>query len=90
MRILLDTNVILDIFLDREPFVNDAGLIWKAHEEGRLTAYIYSYHAGKFVLRRPQAARTRDSYTGSLQVGRNTSCDDGQPECLGVRSVVGI
>lgn len=40
MRILIDTNVILDIFLDREPFVNDAGLIWKAHEEERLTAYI--------------------------------------------------
>lgn len=40
MRILIDTNVILDIFLDREPFVNDAGLIWKAHEEERLTAYV--------------------------------------------------
>ena len=40
MRILLDTNVILDIFLDREPFVDDAGLIWKAHEAERLTAYV--------------------------------------------------
>lgn len=40
MRILIDTNVILDVFLDREPFVDDAALIWKAHEEERLTAYV--------------------------------------------------
>lgn len=32
MRILIDTNVILDVFLDREPFVDNAALIWKAHE----------------------------------------------------------
>lgn len=40
MQVLLDTNVILDLFLEREPFVDDAALIWKAHEAGRLTAYV--------------------------------------------------
>lgn len=40
MRILIDTNVVLDVFLDREPFVENAALIWKAHEEKRLTGYV--------------------------------------------------
>lgn len=40
MRILLDTNIILDLFLEREPFVQDAALIWKAHEGGHLTAFV--------------------------------------------------
>ena len=40
MRVLLDTNVVLDLFLEREPFVDHAALIWKANEKGRLTAYV--------------------------------------------------
>ena len=40
MRILLDTNIILDLFLEREPFVEDAALIWKAHEGSHLTAFV--------------------------------------------------
>lgn len=40
MQILLDTDVILDLFLARETFVDDAALLWQAHEQGRLTAYV--------------------------------------------------
>ena len=40
MRVLLDTNIILDLFLEREPFVDDAALLWRANEEGHLTAYV--------------------------------------------------
>jgi predicted nucleic acid-binding protein len=39
-HILLDTNVILDLFLEREPFVDSAALLWAAHESGYLTAYV--------------------------------------------------
>jgi predicted nucleic acid-binding protein len=39
-QILLDTDVILDLFLDREPFAENAAVLWKAHETGHLTAYI--------------------------------------------------
>jgi predicted nucleic acid-binding protein len=39
-RLLLDTDVILDLYLDREPFVEAAAAIWSAHETGRLTAYV--------------------------------------------------
>ena len=40
MQVLLDTNVILDLFLAREAFVDDAALLWQAHEQNRLTAYV--------------------------------------------------
>ncbi len=40
MRVLLDTNVILDFLLDREPFAEAAARIWQANEEGRIEAYV--------------------------------------------------
>lgn len=39
MRILLDTNVLLDFLLAREPFATDARAIWVACEQGRCTGY---------------------------------------------------
>jgi Uma2 family endonuclease/predicted nucleic acid-binding protein len=40
MTALLDTNVLLDVFLAREPWAADAAELWRACEEGRLTARI--------------------------------------------------
>jgi predicted nucleic acid-binding protein len=40
MRVLLDTDVVLDILADRQPFVVEASVLWLAHEQGRLEAYI--------------------------------------------------
>ncbi len=40
MRALLDTDVILDLVLERVPFVDDAQAIVEAHEQGRFDAYI--------------------------------------------------
>jgi predicted nucleic acid-binding protein len=39
MRVLLDTDVILDLLLDRPGFA-DAAAIWEANEQGRLDDYI--------------------------------------------------
>ncbi len=74
MRILIDTNVILDIFLDREPFVNDAGLIWKAHEEERLTAYVSAitpvnlFYIARKLQGREIAAQAVHKLIGTLPV----------------------
>ena len=38
--VLLDTNVILDALLDREPWATDAKKIWAAHLEGQLAAHV--------------------------------------------------
>ena len=40
MRIILDTNVILDALLDRDPWANDAKAIWMAHADGRISAHL--------------------------------------------------
>lgn len=38
MRIVLDTNVVLDVLLDRLPFASEAAVIWEAHDDGLIQA----------------------------------------------------
>jgi predicted nucleic acid-binding protein len=40
MKVLFDTNIIMDYFFEREPFVNEADLIFDAKEKGLFEAYI--------------------------------------------------
>ena len=40
MRVLFDTDVVLDISAARQPFVVEASVLWLAHEQGRIEAYI--------------------------------------------------
>jgi predicted nucleic acid-binding protein len=40
MRVLLDTDVVLDLLLDRNPFSEAAVASWQANREGRLEVYI--------------------------------------------------
>lgn len=40
MRLLLDTNVVLDVLLARELWVAEAQALWQANDEGRLQGYI--------------------------------------------------
>ena len=39
MHILFDTNVILDVLLNREPWVQDSSALWRASDEGRIVGY---------------------------------------------------
>lgn len=56
MRVLLDTNVVLDVLLDREPFVEDSAAVFAWVEGGALTGLLcattlttLAYLAGKTV-----------------------------------------
>ncbi len=40
MRILLDTNIVLDALLDRQPWAAKAAIIWQASDEGQIVGYI--------------------------------------------------
>ncbi len=40
MRILFDTDVVLDIVLAREPFAQDSVQLFELHEQGKISAYI--------------------------------------------------
>jgi predicted nucleic acid-binding protein len=43
MRILLDTNIVLDVLLNREPFLHDSRRVWEAADEGVFDACIASF-----------------------------------------------
>ena len=43
MRVLFDTNVILDVALNRKPFVDPARELWKAIEDGAVEGLIASF-----------------------------------------------
>ncbi len=58
MKVLFDTNVVLDIALNRHPFVEHAALLWRLAEQNEITAclsntsitdifYIVNKHAGR-------------------------------------------
>ncbi len=40
MKVFLDVNVVLDVLLDRQPWVASARALWKACDEGRATGYV--------------------------------------------------
>jgi len=40
MRVMFDTNVVLDLLLDREPFVTDAKILIAKVEQGELTGLL--------------------------------------------------
>jgi len=40
MRVLFDTNVVLDVLLGRQPWLADASPVWQAADDGRLTAFV--------------------------------------------------
>ena len=40
MRILIDTNVVLDVLLNREPWVQQSSGVWKAVDSGQLSGYV--------------------------------------------------
>jgi predicted nucleic acid-binding protein len=40
MRVLLDTNVVLDVLLHRDPWFADSSAVWAAHDDGRINGYI--------------------------------------------------
>ena len=40
MRVLLDTNVLLDVLLNRAPWATESSAVWQAHEDGRITGHV--------------------------------------------------
>lgn len=40
MRVLFDTNVVLDVLLSRQPWVQEAASLWQANDERRIVGYL--------------------------------------------------
>jgi predicted nucleic acid-binding protein len=39
-RLLFDTNVVLDVLLNREPWVTESYTLWQAQNQGRLVGFV--------------------------------------------------
>jgi len=60
IRVLLDTNVVLDVLLDRPPWNNDARAIWQAHVNHQIAAHITATAVTDiFYIARRHAGRER-------------------------------
>lgn len=56
MRILFDTSIVLDVLLNRQPWVQDSSALWQASDTGRVTGYITATTATNiFYIARRQA-----------------------------------
>lgn len=40
MQVLLDTNVVLDVLLSRDPWVVEASALWQAHDHGTILGFL--------------------------------------------------
>ncbi|HEY3321828.1 MAG TPA: PIN domain-containing protein [Planctomycetota bacterium] len=76
MKVLLDTNVLLDVLLNREPFYADAAKLWSLAETGKIHGcvsalsftnvyYVARHHQGALDARQ-MLRKTRDIFTTIL------------------------
>jgi predicted nucleic acid-binding protein len=79
MRALIDTNVILDILLKREPFLEEAQAIWSANREGRFEGYVCAITPGTvfYIMRHEtqSAKQARQLVTILLQAFYTSAVD---------------
>ena len=68
MRVLLDTNIVLDLLLDREGFAEDAAAIWDADARGEIEAFIAPITPVNvfFIARKLKGAELARAYVAKL------------------------
>lgn len=71
MRVLLDTNIILDLLLEREPFVGDAVAVFNQIERGSLEGYIAATTITNifYIIRKAEGRETALAAIHRLLVG---------------------
>lgn len=61
MVILVDTNIILDVFMDREPYADDARMIMSKCAEREVTGYLAAHSISNlfYILRKRYSPKER-------------------------------
>lgn len=78
MNAFLDTNVVLDVLAEREPFYNDSAAVWTLAEQGRIRGLVsvLSFSNVYYIVRR---LRDRRAANRSMRLLRDTftpiACD---------------
>lgn len=71
MRVLVDTNVVLDVLLDRRPHAEAGGTVWAAVEAGKLEGVVAAHAITTidYLIRKELGAvRARQTITSILRV----------------------
>ena len=77
MRVLLDTNVVIDLLVSRVPWVKEAKAIWEATQHARLESFI------------PASALTDTFYIVRRLVGRDVA-RNAVRQCLDVLTILSV
>ena len=66
MRVLFDTNVVLDVLLNRDPWVAQSRAVWQANDEGHIVGYIAACAIGDifYIARRLATLETAHAAVG--------------------------
>lgn len=74
MKALVDTNVLLDVLLKREPFYKDSALVWTLSQEGQIEGFLSAisinnlYYIVRKLLGRDQAGKFVDRILEDFQI----------------------
>ena len=62
MKVFVDTNVLIDVLAQREPFYADSARLWTLAEQGRIEAFIsvISFNNIYYVVRKLRTRRVAD------------------------------
>jgi predicted nucleic acid-binding protein len=79
-RVLIDLNVILDVLLDRRPYVATSSAVWAAVETGRVEGLLAAHAVTTihYLVRKEQsAAKVKEMLKALLRVFRVAAVDAG-------------
>jgi predicted nucleic acid-binding protein len=63
-RILFDTNVIIDVLTNREPFVEASQAVWRMHDEGEIDGYLSAVSLTNLFYIVRKSSNQADAWTG--------------------------
>lgn len=68
MKVFVDTNVFIDILLDRNPFSNDAQMVYKLCENGLIEGYIAPITVNNiyYICRKAKALESIKAYLADI------------------------
>ena len=65
MRVLIDTNILLDFLLQREPFFQNADLLFQAIDSDRILGIVSQSSNSSLTLTSPKAIAILKRFPGS-------------------------
>lgn len=74
MKVLIDTDVILDFFLNRQPFVTQVAALWQANRSGQFEGFVAAitpinlYYIGRKALGAEQAKQAVQDLLAEFKV----------------------